>query len=123
LLGADGFGNTVCTTAGLVCFGFKPQMFLGQAGLRVMSFAGNGKEYQARLDVVLDAPLVARWELDGSGQKILADDGLIEKFASAISPFITQEAAGIDDRMRLEKTWFYPWEAVRELVVNWRIVN
>jgi hypothetical protein len=29
-------------------------MFLGQAGLQVMSFAGNGEEYQAQLDVVLE---------------------------------------------------------------------
>jgi ATP-dependent DNA helicase RecG len=83
-----------------------------------MSFGGSDKDYQAQLDVALDAPLVARWEIDGRGQKIMVDDGLIEKFAAAIAPFISQEAPGIDETMRKDKTWFYPWEAVRELAIN-----
>ena len=41
----------------------QPRRFLRQAGLRVMAFAGEDKEYQALLDVVLEAPLVGRWEL------------------------------------------------------------
>jgi len=37
----------------------------------------------------------------------LVDDGLIEKFFSAIKPFITQEASEIDQHMQREKFWFY----------------
>lgn len=118
LMASDGLGNTVCSVAGLICFGINPRRFLRQAGLRVMVFAGAEKEYQALLDVVLDAPLVGRWKVNDAGKNQLVDDGLIEKFAAAISPFITQEAAGIDEHMRREKIAFYPWEAVRETVIN-----
>jgi len=114
----DGMGNTVCSIAGLVCFGIAPRRYLRQAGLRVMAFSGNDKEYRALLDVVLDGPLVGRWQVLETGSKQLVDEGLIEKFSSAIEPFITLEAAGIDEYMRREKNWLYPWEAVRETVIN-----
>jgi len=112
----DGMGNTVCSIAGLLCFGIAPRRYLRQAGLRVMAFAGTDKEYRALLDVVLDGPLVGRWQISATGTKRLVDDGLIEKFSAAIEPFITLEAATIDEHMRREKAWLYPWEAVRELV-------
>jgi ATP-dependent DNA helicase RecG len=118
LMASDGLGNTVCSVAGLICFGINPRRFLRQAGLRVMAFAGTEKEYQALLDVVLDAPLVGRWEVNEAGKKQLVDEGLIEKFAAAIGPFITQEVAEIDEHMRRGKIEFYPWEAVRETVIN-----
>lgn len=118
LMAEDGLGNSVCSVAGLLCFGINPRRYLRQAGLRVMAFKGNDKEYQALLDVVLDAPLIGRWEATDTGQKQLVDKGLIEKFLSAIEPFITLEAAEIDENMRREKAWFYPWEAIRETVIN-----
>ena len=118
LMAEDVLGNVVCSVAGLLCFGISPRRFLRQAGLRVMAFAGKDKEYQALLDVVLDAPLVGRWQVTESGKKQLVDEGLIEKFSSAIEPFITLESSEIDEHMRREKTWFYPWEAIRETVIN-----
>ena len=118
LMAEDGLGNRVCSVAGLICFGVNPRRYLHQAGLRVMSFSGVDKEYQARLDVVLDAPLVGRWKVTETGQKQLVDEGLIEKFSSTIEPFISQEAGEIDENMRREKTLFYPWEAIRETVIN-----
>lgn len=118
LMASDGLGNTVCSVAGIICFGINPRRFLRQAGLRVMAFSGTDKEYQALLDVVLDAPLVGRWRTNESGKKQLVDEGLVEKFAAIIGPFITQETAGIDEYMRREKIDFYPWEAVRETVIN-----
>lgn len=118
LMASDGWGNTVCSVAGVICFGINPRRFLRQAGLRVMAFPGPDKEYQASLDVVLDAPLVGRWKSDESGKKQLIDEGLIEKLALTIEPFITQESSDIDEHMRREKMSFYPWEAVRETVIN-----
>jgi ATP-dependent DNA helicase RecG len=118
LMTRDGLGNNVCTIAGLLCFGKKSRRFLGQAGLRVMVFSGIDKEYQALMDVVLDAPLVGRWESNDQGQPELVDEGLIEKFAAAIEPFISQEATEIDKHMRRQKSWLYPWEAIRETVIN-----
>lgn len=117
-MATDGLGNTVCSVAGLVCFGINPRRFLRQAGLRVMAFSGPDKEYQAQLDMVLDGPLVGRWQQDDGGRKQLIDTGLIEKFTSIFEPFITQESPTIDEYMRREKTWHYPREAVREAVMN-----
>lgn len=105
-------------SAGVICFGINPRRFLRQAGLRVMAFPGTDKEYQALLDVVLDAPLVGRWKINESGKRQLVDEGLIEKFALTIAPFITQESPDIDEHMRREKISFYPWEAIRETVIN-----
>lgn len=118
LMATDGLGNTVCSIAGLLCFGINPRRFLPQAGLRVMAFTGADKEYQAQLDVVLNAPLVGRWSVNDAGQRQLVDEGLIERFAAAVEPFITQESSGIDQHMRREKIRLYPWEAVRETVIN-----
>jgi ATP-dependent DNA helicase RecG len=120
LMTDDGLGNTVCTIAGLLCFGIAPRRFLKQAGVRLMAFAGEEKEYRAELDTILDGPLVGRWDESESdaGQKQLKDEGLIEKIASTIEPFISREASSIDRHMRKERSWDYPWEAVRETVIN-----
>lgn len=118
MMAKDGLGNVVCSVAGLLCFGIHPRRFLRQAGLRVMVFNGMDKEYKAELDVVLDAPLVGRWRLNEFEQRQLLDDGLIEKFSAAIMPFVTEEASDINEQMRREKSWVYPWGAVRETVIN-----
>lgn len=106
-----------CSIAGLILFGINPHRYLKQSGLRLMVFSGEDKQYQAQLDQMLDGPLVGRWEVR-SGEKTLVDGGLIERFIELISPFISQEAATIDDNFRREKQWFYPMEAIREVVIN-----
>jgi len=118
LMANDGIGNNVCSVAGLVCFGISPRRFMKQAGLRIMFFKGTDKEYQAVLDLTLDAPLVGRWEPNETGQLQLVDEGLIEKLATIIIPFITVEASSIDSSMRREELWLYPWESVREAIIN-----
>jgi ATP-dependent DNA helicase RecG len=116
-LTSDASGERVATIAGLVLFGIRPRRSLRQAGIRLMVFGGGDKEYQALLDVALDAPMVGRWQVDGRERRLI-DDGLVEKFTDAVAPFISEEASGIDAAFRREKTWFYPREAVRETVVN-----
>lgn len=114
----DGQDNQIfCTIAGLLLFGINPRRFLKQSGLRVMVFEGMDKEYQALLDDILEGPLVGRWKISDSGKKLI-DTGLIEKFMDCVGPFISQEASEIDEDLRREKTWFYPLDAVREIVVN-----
>jgi ATP-dependent DNA helicase RecG len=82
-----------------------------------MFFDALDKEYQALLDKVLDAPLVGRFQVGKSG-KSLIDAGLIEKCLEAMEPFVTQEPNHIDENFRREKRWFYPFEAIRELLIN-----
>lgn len=109
--------NTCCTIAGLVLFGKTPRRHLKQAGLRVFAFQGKDKEYQALLDDLIDGPMVGRWDSHGAS-KTLLDGGIIERFMSAMKPFISQEAARINQDLRRETTWFYPLEAVRESLIN-----
>ncbi len=114
----DGIGDTpVCTIAGLALFGVKPRQLLKQSGVRLMFFDALDKEYHARLDKVLDAPLVGRFQTGGN-QKTLIDAGLIEKTLEAMEPFVTLEPDTIDANFRREKIWLYPYEALRELLVN-----
>lgn len=110
-------GNICCTIAGLVLFGKRPRRFLKQAGLRVMAFSTADKQYKAAFDDILDGPMVGRWDID-KGEKQLVDSGIIERFISAMRPFISQEAGQIDEGLRRETQWFYPLEAVREVLIN-----
>ncbi|AXG49700.1 transcriptional regulator [Photorhabdus sp. S15-56] len=110
-------GSVCCTIAGLVLFGKSPRRYLKQAGLRVMVFHGEDKEYQAALDDIIDGPMVGRWDLE-NGDKRLVDGGVIERFIEAMSPFISQESDQVNEELRRETRWFYPLEAVREALVN-----
>ena len=110
--------RTVCTIAGLVLFGISSRRYLRQTGIRIMVFEGVDKTYQALMDEVVVGPLVGRWGRDESGNRHLIDDGLIEKIATLLRPFVSQEADTIDEQMRRPKIWLYPWDAVRETVIN-----
>jgi len=107
----------VCTIAGLVLFGIRPRQTLKQSGIRLMFFDSTDKAYQAQLDRIIDAPLVGRFQV-GRAEKLLIDAGLIEKILEAMKPFVTLEPNTIDENFRREKIWFYPYEALRELLVN-----
>lgn len=107
----------VCTIAGLLLFGIRPRQFLKQAGLRLMFFEAKNKIYQATMDKILDAPLLGRFQASKAG-KILIDAGLIEKSLESMEPFITCEANMIDENFRREKSWLYPFEAIREILIN-----
>lgn len=111
--------NAVCTIAGALVFGVAPRRYLRQAGVRLMVFNGESKEYQALLDEVLDGPMVALWRMD-SGQRTLAENdyGLIERLVEKITPFVSDEAADIDELFRRERKWHYPREVIREAVIN-----
>jgi len=107
----------MCTIAGIVLFGKKPRQYLKQSGLRIFAFNSTDKEYKAELDVVLDAPLAARWDFS-QGTKQLIDEGLIESALQKITPFISEESQNVGSNLQRETQWFYPIEAIREILVN-----
>jgi ATP-dependent DNA helicase RecG len=111
-------GNTPCTIAGLVSFGVAPRRFLPQAGIRFMAFEGTDKTYQALIDEVIDGPLFNRLRVSESGALENVDNGLIEKLSTMIRPYISLEGEAINAEMRRERIWLYPWEAVRETIIN-----
>ncbi len=110
----------VCTIAGLVLFGNSPRKNLPQAGIRLIVFSGEDRQYKAIVDDVLDSPMVGLWRLNNSDQRELAgaDLGVIERLIDKIEPFISEESSEIDDDFRREKIWHYPKEVVREVVIN-----
>ena len=114
---AEAGDKTYCSIAGLVLFGKNPRRYLRQSGLRTFAFAGEEKKYQALLDKILDGPLVGRWDVTDSGKRLI-DGGIIERFIEQITPFVSLEASAIDEHFRRKTQWFYPIDAIREVVVN-----
>ncbi len=106
-----------CSIAGLLLFGKNPRRYLKQSGLRVFAFNSEDKEYQALLDKIIDGPLVGRWDVSDSGKNLI-DGGIIERFIEQVTPFVSAEAAKIDEHFRRETQWYYPIDAVREVLVN-----
>lgn len=109
--------SAVCTIAGIVLFGRSPRRSLRYAGVRWMSFSDDDKEYQAQDDTVLDGPLIALWEVRAGEGRIAIEDGLIERLADRMRPFIAEENS-LDADMRRELIYRYPFEAVREAILN-----
>lgn len=105
------------TIAGMVLFGKKPRQYLKQSGFRIFAFSSTDKEYKADLDVVIDAPLAGRWDFS-QGTKQLIDEGLIEHALAKITPFISEESDAINQNLQRETRWFYPIEAIREILIN-----
>ena len=83
-----------------------------------MVFDGDDKTYRARMDEVLDGPLVGRWITDERGSRTLIDRGLIDRFADLLRPFITMEQDSVGSSMRRDRDWLYPWEAIREAFIK-----
>ncbi len=113
----EGIGP-VCTIAGLVLFGYQPRRFLRQAGLRVLAFDVESKEYQARMDEVLDKPMVGRWKKTDAGTRDLVENGIVEEWVQLMKPFLTQETDVQETGLRRDRVWLYPTEAIREVLVN-----
>jgi len=111
-------GPPACTIAGLVLFGRSPRRSLRQAGVRWMSFAGDAKDYQAQDDTVLDGPLLALWAGRLGAGRHIEEDGLVERLIDRMRPFISEDGAGINEGMRRESIDRYPFDAVREALIN-----
>jgi ATP-dependent DNA helicase RecG len=111
-------GEPVCTIAGLVLFGHSPRRNLRQAGVRWMSFAELGKDYQAQDDTVIDAPMVALWEGSPGTSRQIVEPGLVERLADRMRPFIASETDKSNEGMRRELQYRYPLDAVRETLLN-----
>ena len=110
--------SAVCTIAGLVLFGRSPRRSLRHAGVRWMSFAGDEKNYQAQDDTVLDGPLIALWEVRAGEGRTLIEDGLVERLADRMRPFISEESSEINDYLRRDSLYRYSLDAVREAILN-----
>ncbi|MDX8549684.1 putative DNA binding domain-containing protein [Methanospirillum sp. J.3.6.1-F.2.7.3] len=110
--------RVVCTIAGVVLFGIQPRKYLRQAGIRLIVYDSEEKTYQTILDTMLDGPCTGRYITNEHGVRTLQDPGLIERFSEMIMPFISVGANTVNNEFRLTKNWQYPFEAIREVVIN-----
>jgi len=117
LMTAQEGGLVLCTIAGLVLFGRAPRRALRHAGIRWMSFASLEMDYQAQDDTLLDGPLVPRTAATNGTASDL-ELGLAERLFARMQPFISTEAAHINESLRKQRSFKFPLEALREAIVN-----
>jgi ATP-dependent DNA helicase RecG len=112
LLDGDGPSATA-TVSAILLFGLQPNRFLPQAGIDAVAYPGRDKDYAARERAVLRGPLTPL--RDGAGR--LVESGLVEQavdFCRRNLPVV----ATLEDGARRREQWPYPFEAIREAVVN-----
>jgi ATP-dependent DNA helicase RecG len=74
-------------------------------------------DYKADDDALLDAPLLPLGK-GKSGERDIVEPGLIEKIAERMMPFISEENDTIDEQFSRKRKYFYPYEAIREAILN-----
>ena len=111
-------GPPVCTTAGLILFGYRPDRLLGHVGIHWTCYAGKDKTYRVLDEQVIEGPLVDQWRQLSAGRE-RTEKGVIERLADVMRPFVSEDSDRINASMRREETrWLYPLGALREGIVN-----
>jgi len=122
LLAETPLSGLSASIAGLLLFGRNPRARLRPAGLRLMVFAGEDRDYEALLDQVLDAPLVELVETIDGGEDSepgeYREPGLIDLALERLRPFLSREIAPSDDNIRRERPWRIPLTVLREALLN-----
>ena len=107
-------GGAMCTIAGILLFGIAPRRKFPYAGVRVFVFPGLDKDYNALKDEIIADPLTQLWK-PKTKTKILEED-IVTRVLSAIQEHVSKEK--LKSKIRRERVWEYPKEAIRELLVN-----
>lgn len=102
-----------CSYFAYALFAKKPQLRLPQAGVRLSVYGGNEKDYNTIFDRVLDAPLLERRGSSGANDPV--EPALHERVSALIQPHVSTEAL---QGMSRKRAWDYPFEAIRELLIN-----
>lgn len=102
-----------CSYFAYALFAKKPQLRLPQAGVRLSVYGGNDKGYNTIFDKILDAPLLERRGSSGANDPV--EPALHERVSALIQPHISTEAL---QGMSRKRAWDYPFEAIRELLIN-----
>ncbi|MDE0146129.1 MAG: putative DNA binding domain-containing protein [Nitrospira sp.] len=102
-----------CSYFAYALFAKKPELRLPQAGVRLSVYDGNDKDYNTVFDKVLDAPLLERRGSGGPHDPL--EPALHERAGTLIQPYVSKEKLHGMSRRRF---WDYPFEAIRELLIN-----
>ncbi|MFH1113687.1 MAG: ATP-binding protein [Pseudomonadota bacterium] len=106
-------GRAVPTAGALILFGLRPNRYLPQAGITAVAYPGTDKDYAAMERSALRGPAAALFSATGD----LLETGVIEQAMEFVRRNSRVEAH-IDEGGRRQERWDYPWEAVRETMVN-----
>ena len=118
LLNIHGFSipqeNTppVCSFFACMLFGKHPCRWLPQAGIRLMAFAGDDMEYDAKMDESLDMPFIGL-EDEGAKELSLPDQAMVY-----LRPHISRDILDAAQSVQRKRQWDYPPEVIRELIIN-----
>ena len=112
-LAVEDRGRTIPTVAAILMFGRKPNRYLPQTGITAVSYPGSEKDYEARERTEIRGPVVAR----RSGDDAVVETGVIERAIHFFRRNIRMKA-WLEDGVRRRERWDYPFESVREAVVN-----
>ena len=102
-----------CSYFAYASFAKKPYLRLPQAGVRLSVYDGNDKDYNTIFDKVVDAPLLERRGSGGPHDPL--EPALHERAGTLMQPYISHETLHGMSRRRV---WDYPFEAIRELLIN-----
>ena len=103
----------VCSIAGQILFGKNPGRFLHQSGFRIIHYPGTEPDINASSDEILNGPVA---ELKNENEEVIFP-GLISRIVLHLQEILSAEEIASDHITR-RRTWIYPPEILRELVVN-----
>ncbi len=102
-----------CSYFAYALFAKQPGLRLPQAVARLTVYANENKDYNTDFDETLDVPFL---ELRGAGpSNDVIEPALHERLIMLIKPYISKEELYGSVRKR---KWDYPFEAIRELIIN-----
>lgn len=103
----------VCSIAGQILFGKNPGRFLHQSGFRIIHYPGTEPDINASSDEIFNGPVA---ELKDENEDVILP-GLISRIFLHLQEILSTEEIASDHITR-QRTWIYPPEILRELVVN-----
>ena len=112
-LAVESRGWIIPTVAAILMFGRRPNRHLPQAGITAVSYPGPEKDYKARERTEIRGPVVPRRSRDDS----VIETGVIERSIEFVRRNINMKA-WLEGGIRRRERWDYPFEAIRETVVN-----
>ncbi len=104
--------SPICSYFSCMLFARNPGRWLPQAGIRLMAFAGNDMEYNAKMDELLVTPFVG---LEG---KNIAELSLPDRAMAYLRQHISRDTINAGESVQRKRLWDYPQDVVRELIIN-----
>lgn len=124
-------GDVVPSAAGILLFGKNPKRFFPQVGITAVAYVGTEKDYDARARDYIQGPLTSLFlppeqqsmrnypvmQRNFSDPVSIVETGVIEQAVDFVRRAINVQAY-IDSGARRQEIWDYPFQAVREAIVN-----